>query len=82
MGNAIKTAHKHDCQMAFGRKDPTCPRCQELLAGAPSRDAGWGRYKARKAQEAAHDAMRLVKIREHYKNGKCNCGPVCTKFEW
>ena len=28
--------------MVFGRKDPTCPRCQELLAGA--KPVRWSRY--------------------------------------
>jgi hypothetical protein len=36
------TKHKSDCNMAFGRKDPSCPRCQELLNGATPRQ-GWGR---------------------------------------
>jgi hypothetical protein len=32
--------HSQECEMAFGRKDPKCPRCQELLNGAEKRD-GW-----------------------------------------
>lgn len=31
---AKATRHSNDCAMVFGRKDPSCPRCQELLAGA------------------------------------------------
>jgi hypothetical protein len=30
----MSTKHKEDCKMVFGRKDKTCPRCQELLNGA------------------------------------------------
>lgn len=41
MNTTTKTAHKTDCKMAFGRKDATCPRCQEMLSGAPAR-RGWG----------------------------------------
>lgn len=36
----VKIAHKDDCNKAFSRKDPTCPRCQELLNGASVR-RGW-----------------------------------------
>jgi hypothetical protein len=35
------TKHKDDCKMTFGRKDATCPRCAELLAGAAPRS--WSR---------------------------------------
>jgi len=46
--------HKNDCEMSFGRKDPTCPRCQELLNGAPAR-AGWQKnYYAQKAREKTY----------------------------
>lgn len=29
--------HKAKCKMAFGKKDPSCARCQELEAGATSK---------------------------------------------
>lgn len=35
------TKHSKTCKMQFGRKDPTCPRCQELLEGAPPRKRAW-----------------------------------------
>ena len=63
--------------MAFGRKDKSCPRCQELLGGAAPRK-GWGKSAAEKAQEHAAFLTRL-------KNHDCTargCGPVCTAFEW
>lgn len=31
------TKHASQCQMSFGRKDPTCHRCVELLNGVSSR---------------------------------------------
>lgn len=75
---ANQTKHSTDCNMAFGRKDPSCPRCQELLAGAPVR-AGWQApyYSKKKREEAA----RSLAIRTH----DCvvsGCGLVCTAFEW
>lgn len=69
----MKIQHKLDCKMAFGRKDITCPRCQELLEGAPIRS--WGLN--RKAEEN----RRLAEIRAHDCR-KSNCGPVCTAFDW
>jgi hypothetical protein len=69
--------------MAFGRKDPECPRCQELLAGAQPRP-GWQRdYFTRKAQQEkqTRDAMN-----EHFAPGGPHqrgvCGPVCTAFDY
>ena len=72
--------HKTDCKMSFGRKDKTCPRCQELLKGAlPIRS--WG-YEAKKANEARSRA-----ISEHYANhdelvrtGECQ--NMCVRFDW
>lgn len=40
--------HSHECKMAFGKKDAQCPRCAEMLAGAPARD-GWQRNYYEKA---------------------------------
>lgn len=80
--------HKDDCKMSFGRKDQTCPRCQELLNGAePKR--GWGQTQiigkngkliwATKQQQEA-------KTREMIKNHDCkasHCHPtVCTAFDY
>lgn len=68
------TKHKEECKMAFGRKDSTCPRCQELLAGAKPR-AGWSDNKR----------MFEAQSREYNRNHDCkasNCGPVCTFGDW
>jgi|GEM_PF-1888117 len=66
--------HSPDCRMAFGKKDPTCPRCQELLNGASPR----GSYHSHRAQQ---EADRLRWLREH--NCKTSgCGPVCTYGDW
>lgn len=72
------TQHKPDCNMAFGRKDATCPRCIELLAGAPVR-AGW--QKQYFAVKRSHDAQRSFEIRNH----DCkvsSCAVVCTFGDW
>lgn len=70
----MSTQHKSDCKMAFGRKDASCPRCQELLQGAKPR-AGYGDKK--KAEYA-----RWLKELKAHDCKKCNCGPVCTAFDW
>ena len=80
---SVLTKHKGDCQMVFGRKDPTCPRCKELLAGSPPR-AGWQkRYFATKKKD---EESRAREIEEHYRPGgehaRGLCGPVCTRFDW
>ena len=46
-----KTKHKHDCKKAFAHKDPTCPRCIELINGAAPRKA-W--FTARPVEPRAH----------------------------
>ena len=68
------TPHAETCKMTFGRKDPSCPRCQELLAGAKPAE-GWGAAKAKRERDIsaaiyAHDCKAS------------NCGPVCTAFQW
>lgn len=66
--------HSSECQMTFGRKDPECPRCVEMLNGAPPRD-GWqkGHYERKKKEEEA----QLREIREHDCK-KSRCMPICT----
>lgn len=61
------TKHDPGCRMKFGRKDPNCARCRELLAGAPTR--GWGPSKNDRPA-APHSCERS------------GCGPVCTAGEW
>lgn len=76
MNAAIK--HKADCQMSFGRKDPSCPRCVELLAGAPPR-------RWRGTDRKADDVRRTREIRDHFaseKHRSGKCGPVCTFGDW
>lgn len=64
-----RTAHKPDCQMSFGRKDPTCPRCQELLAGAQPIKWAWAEQaKKDRARAAFHVPHRCIPGR---------CSPVC-----
>ena len=73
------TRHDARCTMTFGRPQATgCPRCAELLAGAPART--W-----RGARRRDLDAQRVREIREHvasaaHRSGAC--GPVCTFGEW
>jgi hypothetical protein len=77
------TKHKSDCTMSFGRKDATCPRCQELLAGAAPRSGWQGKYFAHKR---AMEIQRTAAIHAHFApNGPHalgKCGPVCTAFDW
>jgi len=72
------TKHIDTCRMAFGRKDPNCTRCQELIKGASPR-AGWQKsYYERKRQEEESFEREL-------KSHNCetsNCGTVCTAFQW
>lgn len=71
--NTQTTTHMAGCKMAFGRKDPNCPRCRELLNGAPPRQ--WAPSRAQL------DAQRCREIRNH----NCTvsrCGPVCTYGDW
>ena len=66
--------HSGQCKMTFGRKDARCPRCIELLNGAPARE-GWHKdYYKMKAHEERLDHIKHV----------CDsrCGPVCTFGEW
>ena len=70
--------HSVDCKMVFGRKDPNCPRCVELLSGAAPRD--W-----RGSRRAENDRQLCQEIREHFQSHKHlsgGCGPVCTFGEW
>jgi len=68
------TKHSAGCKMVFGRKDPSCPRCQELLAGSKPRQ--WA---------ISNDQRRCAEIKEHFASHKHlsgGCGPVCTFGEW
>lgn len=70
--------HSNECTMQFGRKDPECARCAEMIAGAPSR-SGWQKsYFTKKQQE---ENLVRTQVREHDCK-KSGCGYVCTAFEW
>lgn len=73
---------KHTCGgPAWGRKTPGCPRCDELLAGAPAVAQPW-RGRPTRARE---DAQRSREISEHFRSARHlsgGCGPVCTFGEW
>lgn len=62
------TKHATDCRRAFGRRDPNCPRCQELANGAAPR-RGWGQSRLTRTPSRVHTCS-------------ANCGPVCTFGEW
>jgi hypothetical protein len=67
------TKHKSDCKMSFGKKDSTCPRCQELLAGAAPRE-GWQQdYYAQQKQ-----ANRFLANAKHCCGG-CSDFGICTR---
>lgn len=69
---------KHTCNAGngpvFGKKTSGCPRCDELLAGAPA--VVWSSTK-RKQDEAA----TIRAIRAHDCKAS-RCGPICTAFDY
>lgn len=77
------TQHKSDCTKAFNRKDPTCPRCIELLAGAPAR-SGWQKdyYERKRRQEKADADSRRAHFAPNGPHALGKCGPVCTFGDW
>jgi len=61
--------------MAFGRKDPNCPRCVELMNGAAPRKAwGW-----RKRED---EARKIAAIRSHDFVACAKQRGACTCFDW
>lgn len=83
---------RHTCNSArpgqslpFGRKAAPgeCPRCDELRAGAPAREA----HPVIRAVVArrAEDARRVDEIKAHFASDAHRsgaCGVVCTFGEW
>lgn len=72
---------KHTCNNGnnpvFGRKTRGCPRCDELLAGAPAVKWSPSRHQ--------RDMERSAEIRSHftsYKHLSGGCGLVCTFGDW
>jgi hypothetical protein len=67
----------------FGRKTPGCPRCDELLAGAPARTPAWVEALQRRQENDAQDRRWHA---EHFAPGGPHatgaCGPVCTYGDW
>jgi hypothetical protein len=64
---------KHTHPVVFGRKEPGCVRCGQLMAGAPARQ-GWGRRSY-----SVTDPVR--EVRDHFdgqRHKSGGCGPVCT----
>jgi hypothetical protein len=72
MATMTATKHNADCKMTFGRKDASCPRCRELIAGAAART--WN------PSRRDYDRQRVQEIRAHVCTA--SCGPVCTFGEW
>lgn len=69
-----KTLHRVDCTRVYARLDATCPRCQELAAGATAR-RGW---TSRRTQL---DRQHAENCRTH-NCATAKCGPVCAFGEW
>ena len=69
--------HSIDCKMAFGRKDPSCPRCQELLYGA--NPVKWAPSLKQRDAQARREISAHFTSHKHLSGG---CGPVCTFGEW
>lgn len=69
-----RTLHKEDCNMAFGRKDAACPRCQELMKGSAPR-AGWNDAKITREKQFSRELAAHNCERSH-------CSIVCTFGDW
>lgn len=68
------TKHSPNCNRAWGRRDPGCPRCKELAAGAAPR-TGWGDRRRREQEQ------QIREIRTHDCRA-AGCGVVCTFGDW
>jgi len=80
----METIAKHTCGgPVFGRKTPGCPRCDQLLAGAPP--VVWAGMRSRKDRERDEQQDRLAR-RAHFAPGGPHatgkCAPVCTFGDW
>jgi hypothetical protein len=73
----MTTKHSTDCKMVFGRKDASCPRCQELIAGAAP--IKWAPSFAQRDAQACREVAAHFASARHLSGG---CGPVCTFGEW
>ena len=70
MSSTQTTKHTH--QVVFGRKVDSCPRCQELAAGAPP---------VRWSNSQRDDERQLAEVRRHNCQAS-HCGVVCTFGDW
>ena len=72
---------KHTCNdgsgPVFGRKTCGCPRCDELLAGAPA--VKWATSRKEKDAQWCREIHHHFHSHRHLSGG---CGPVCTFGEW
>ena len=66
------TRHTH--QVVFGRIEAGCPRCVELLLGAPVRK-GWG-SRRQSAGETRRD------LDAHFRSERHKAEIVCTFGDW
>lgn len=67
--------------MAFGKFTKVagvCPRCDELKAGAPSRDGWQKQYYTTKKK---HEEQFNRELKAHNCQAS-KCGPVCTFGDW
>ncbi len=70
------TKHTADCKRVFARYDADCPRCRELMNGAPARE-GW---TGQRSPEAERLRQRIDALPHNCKAS--GCGPVCTWGDW
>lgn len=72
---------KHTCNDGygphFGKKTEGCPRCDELLSGAPVRK--WAGFELKEYNARVDKAYRASHAIKHAKG---ECGVVCTAMEW
>jgi len=73
---------QHNCndgaEPFFGKKTPGCPRCDELLNGAPVRKLGWVERKKQRDEDARR---RREFMRRHYESEAHRNETVCTAFD-
>lgn len=72
---------KHTCNNGngpvFGHKIVGCPRCDELLSGAPA--IKWAPSRATRDVQSCREIDAHFHSHKHLSGG---CGPVCTFGEW
>jgi len=70
---------RHNHQMIFGQLETGCPRCDELKAGAPIRQAPWFKRARQRKAALAHE---LQAIQEHDFVACSKKHIACTHFDW